>query len=138
MPEITFETLMETNTSNMERVAQADMISIHRVDVEGMKFVPVTYYVLDLITCEIYGTATSLNGAFEVAVIKVKERMHQREVGSKERVPCDKCSTRLTADRMVMSENGNICLSCHNFKHELMGDPKLEKTCGFCKKDEEA
>ena len=83
--QINFQTLLETNTPEMEQVAQADNISIHRVEIKEMQFIPVTYYVLDLLKGQIFGSAPTLNSAFEVAIIKVKERMNIKEVVNKSR-----------------------------------------------------
>ena len=52
---------------------------------------------------------------------------------------CDKCGTPFNegdGNSAVTVMEGipahQICDGCHTFKHELMGDPNLEKSCGFC------
>ena len=52
---------------------------------------------------------------------------------------CDKCDTRCRegdGNSAVTVIEGipahQICDGCHSFKHELMGDPSLEQSCGFC------
>ena len=52
---------------------------------------------------------------------------------------CDKCDTPFTegeGNSAVTVIEGipsrQICHWCHTFKHELMEDPNLEKSCGFC------
>jgi len=53
---------------------------------------------------------------------------------------CDKCGVSHTKDsgnmtyggNMIFGKNGNICLDCHTFKHTLMSDPNLRKSCDFC------
>jgi len=57
---------------------------------------------------------------------------------------CDKCGRSESAVGNYMIRKGLelirgsdgmslICEGCHNFKHELMNDPHLEKPCAFCK-----
>ena len=52
---------------------------------------------------------------------------------------CDKCGTPFNegdGNSAVTVLEGipwhQICHGCHTFKHELMDDPNLEQSCGFC------